>query len=198
MFKSTSEFSRPPRMMLIAGQNETVRKNSGQEGFVATIGLFGCVALIIADTKRNVSLTHVDGDTDLSFILEEVALMDGEFTIHLVKGPGSSELDLKVLSKLEEVLSPKYSSTAKVLESPERTVMYNHLKGVPQLFSFQDFCEISSPGYQPRMSNNLFKLGYSVQNCEAHPPKFQLRIYIRQLNQALSNHRCVPPLLVHD
>jgi hypothetical protein len=101
-----------------------------------------------------------------------------------------------VLSQLEKYgLLHKHS---KVLESPERTVMYNHLKGVPQLFSFQDFCEISSPGYQPRKANNLFKLGYSVQNCEPHPPKFQLRIYIRQLNQALSNHRCVPPLLVHD
>ncbi|CAM2850608.1 Uncharacterised protein [Legionella steigerwaltii] len=58
--KKVSE--REPRVMWIAGQNETVRKTAAQKGFPATVGLEGCVALIIADKKGNVSITHVDAE----------------------------------------------------------------------------------------------------------------------------------------
>ena len=71
---SSKTSERPPRTMLIAGQNETVRKTVAQSGFPATVGLQGCVAVIIADKKGNVSLTHADADTDLSFISREVEL----------------------------------------------------------------------------------------------------------------------------
>ena len=44
---SSKTSERPPRTMLIAGQNETVRKTVAQSGFPATVGLQGCVAVII-------------------------------------------------------------------------------------------------------------------------------------------------------
>ncbi|WP_237759443.1 hypothetical protein [Legionella parisiensis] len=43
------------------------------------------MAIIIADKKGNVSLTHVDADTELSFIKDEIAFMDGECTIDIIK-----------------------------------------------------------------------------------------------------------------
>lgn len=133
---SSKASERPPRTMLIAGQNETVRKTAAQSGFPATVGLQGCVAVIIADKKGNVSLTHADADTDLSFISREVEFMDGEFTIDLVKQRDWGELDLKILGLLDEerLSNTKFSGRSRVLETDEGTVMYNYIKGVPQFF----------------------------------------------------------------
>lgn len=186
--------------MLIAGQNETVRKTTTQKGFPATVGLEGCVALLIADKKANVSITHVDADTDLSFIKGEVAFMDGAFTIDLIKKPAKGQLDLKVLEALDEMgLSQIASSGAKrVVESVEGTVVYNYLRGIPQTFSFNDFIEIASPGVIPNAKNKLYTLGYRVETCSEDALRFQLRVYSRQLNQALSPKATALPLLVHD
>lgn len=197
---STKTSERPQRTMLIAGQNETVRKTAAQSGFPATVGLQGCVAVIIADKKGNVSLTHVDADTDLSFISREVEFMDGEFTIDLVKQPEKGELDLKILAVLDEERLSKtnFSGKIRVLETNEGTVMYNYVKGVPQFFSFNEFKEIATPGVTPSQTNRLHGLGYNVQTCEADPMKFQLRVYTRQLNQALSSQPTALPTVVHD
>lgn len=191
---------REPRVMLIAGQNETVRKTATQKGFPATVGLEGCVALIIADKKGNVSITHVDADTDLSFIKGEVAFMDGAFTIDLIKKPAKGQLDLKILRAMDEMgLSQIPSSSEKrVVESGEGTVVYNYLQGVPQTFSFNDFIEIASPEVIPKATNKLYTLGYSVETCTEDALRFQLRVYSRQLNQALSPKATVLPVLVHD
>lgn len=191
---------RPSRTMWVAGQNETVRKTATQNGFPATVGLEGCVAIIIADNKGNVSITHVDADTDLSFIKNEIAFIDGEFTIDIIKKTGKGALDLKVLTALDEMgLSQIHASGKKrVLESDEGTVLYNHLKKVPQVFSFNDFKEIATPGITPKETNKLFTLGYSVETCVADPLRFQLRVYSRQLNQALSSKSAALPVLVHD
>ncbi|STX37139.1 hypothetical protein [Legionella feeleii] len=199
MYSSKSS-ERPPRTMLIAGQNETVRKTAAQSGFPATVGLQGCVAVIIADKKGNVSLTHADADTDLSFISREVEFMDGEFTIDLVKQRDWGELDLKILGLLDEerLSNTKFSGRSRVLETDEGTVMYNYIKGVPQFFLFNEFKEIATPGVNPSQTNALHTLGYNVQTCEADPMKFQLRVYTRQLNQALSSQPTAFPILVHD
>ncbi len=191
---------REPRTMIIAGQNETVRKTASQKGFPATVGLEGCVALIIADKKGNVSLTHVDADTDLSFITDEIKLMDGEFTIDVIKKPRKGELDLKIIGALDEMGLSAIPSSSKnrVVESDEGTVLYNYLKGVPQTFSFDDFKDIATPGIQPGPMNKLHTLGYHVQTCVDDPLKFQLRVYSRQLNQCLSSKAKDLPLLVHD
>ncbi|WP_019215949.1 hypothetical protein [Legionella tunisiensis] len=188
-----------PRTMLIAGQNETVRKNATQNGFPATVGLEGCVAVIIADKKGNVSLTHVDADTDLSFIKKEIEFMDGEFTIDLVK-PKKGELHLKVLSRLDEdgLSKTPFSGKTRAVASGEGTVVYNYLKGAPQVFSFNDFKEIATPGMEPSKTNRLHALGYSVQTCVDNPMEFQLRVYTRQLNQALSSQPTTYPICVHD
>ncbi|WED43685.1 hypothetical protein [Legionella cardiaca] len=188
------------RIMWVAGQNETVRKTAEQKGFPATVGLEGCVAIIFADKKGNVSLTHVDSDTDLSFIKVEISFMEGEFTIDVIKKPNKGQLDLKVLATLAAMgLSQSASSTAhRVIESNEGTVVYNYLKRVPQSFSFADFKEIATPGVTAQKTNKLFLLGYSPQTCEDDPLKFQLRVYSRQLNQALSSNPTALPLLVHD
>jgi len=185
--------------MWIAGQNETVRKTASQTGFPATVGLEGCVALIIADKKGNVSITHVDAGTDLSFIKGEVAFMEGEFTIDLIKKPGKGELDQKILGALAEMGLSEVPSSGKkrVVESGEGTVVYNYLKKVPQLFSFNDFKEIATPGVVPKTTNKLQQLGYSAETCVDDPLKFQLRVYSRQLNQALSSNDALP-VLVHD
>ncbi|MCE0721781.1 hypothetical protein [Legionella resiliens] len=191
---------REPRVMWIAGQNETVRKMAAQKGFPATVGLEGCVAIIIADKKGNVSLTHVDSDTDLSFIMGEVALMDGEFTIDLIKKSGKGELDQKILKALDKMGFSEVPSSGKhrVVESNEGTVVYNYLKKVPQVFSFNDFKEIATPGVTPKETNKLYTLGYSAETCLADPLRFQLRVYSRQLNQALSSKATALPMLVHD
>lgn len=196
---SSKTSERPPRTMLIAGQNETVRKTADQSGFPATVGLQGCVAVIIADKKGNVSLTHVDADTDLSFIKKEIEFMEGEFTIDLVK-PEQGELHLKILSVLgEEGLSEiNFSGKSRVVESEDGTVMYNYLKGAPQFFSFNEFKEIATPGIVPKQTNKLHTLGYNVQTGVANPIEFQLRVYTRQLNQALSSKPTALPMLVHD
>ncbi len=196
--KKSSE--RESRTMWIAGQNETVRKTATQNGFPATIGLEGCVALIIADKKDNVSITHVDADTDLSFIKTEVAFMDGEFTIDLIKKTDKGELDLKVLSALEKMGLSQVPSAAKqrVSENSEGTIVYNYMKRVPQFFSFSDFKEIATPNVSSSKTNKLHALGYRTETCVADPLLFQLRVYSRQLNQAISSKATALPLLVHD
>lgn len=197
---SSKTSERPPRTMLIAGQNETVRKTVAQSGFPATVGLQGCVAVIIADKKGNVSLTHADADTDLSFISREIEFMDGEFTIDLIKQRDMGGLDLKILDLLDEegLYKTKFSGKSRVLETDEGTVMYNYVKGVPQFFLFNEFKEIATPEVHPSQTNTLHKLRYNVQTCEADPMKFQLRVYTRQLNQALSSQPTAFPVLVHD
>ena len=60
------------RIIKLAAQNETVRSTAGEHTDLATIGLTGCVAVIIKDDKRNQSLTHVDISTDLAFIKDEI------------------------------------------------------------------------------------------------------------------------------
>ncbi|KTD69183.1 MULTISPECIES: hypothetical protein [Legionella] len=198
MYKKDTE--REPRVMLIAGQNETVRKMESQKGFPATVGLEGCVALIIADKKGNASITHVDADTDLSFIKHEVAFMDGDFTIDLIKRPGKGELYLKVLAALDEqgLSEIPPSGKQRVVDSDEGTVVYNYLKKVPQVFSFNDFKEIATPGVLPKATNRLHTLGYTAETCVNDPLRFQLRVYSRQLNQALSSKATALPVLVHD
>ncbi|WP_454780355.1 hypothetical protein [Legionella sp. WA2022007384] len=193
-------YEQEPRVMWIAGQNETIRKTAMQNGFPATVGLEGCVAIIFADKKGNVSLTHVDTDTDLSFIKREVAFMDGPFTIDLIKKTGKGDLDLKIIMFLDDAGLSKIPSSNpnRVAENDEGTVVYNYLKKVPQCFSFNDFKELAIPGITPRETNKLLTLGYSVQTCIADPLRFQLRIYSRQLNQALSTKAITLPLLVHD
>ncbi|WP_069683367.1 hypothetical protein [Legionella parisiensis] len=158
------------------------------------------MAIIIADKKGNVSLTHVDADTELSFIKDEIAFMDGECTIDIIKKTGKGALDLKVLMALDEMGFSQIpgSNKKKVLESNEGTVLYNHLKDAPQVFSFNDFKEIATPGSTPKETNKLFTLGYSVETCTADPLRFQLRVYSRQLNQALSSKSTALPVLVHD
>ncbi|BCA94646.1 hypothetical protein TUM19329_10070 [Legionella antarctica] len=196
--QDSKAFERKPRTMLIAGQNETVRKTASQHGFPATVGLIGCVALIIADKKSNVSLTHVDSSTDLSFIAGEIEFMDGEFTIDLIRGKG--ELYREILAVLEAMgfsdIQP--SGKNRVVESNEGTVVFNYLKGVPQVFSFNDFKDIATPGVQPGATNRLHSLGYNAQTCVADPLKFQLRVYTRQLNHCLSSVASALPVLVHD
>lgn len=92
------------KRVILAGQNETIRKSSEEENVsLATFGLIGCVAVIVSDENGNASLTHVDAHTDLSFIKDEVKLMDGDYTIDVVKDKmGQGQLDQKVLGYLEE------------------------------------------------------------------------------------------------
>ncbi|CAM2850579.1 Uncharacterised protein [Legionella steigerwaltii] len=139
-------------------------------------------------------------NTDLSFIMNEVALMDGDYTIDLIKRPDKGELHLKVLAALEDLGLSKIPSSGKqrVIESDEGTVVYNYLKGVPQVFSFNDFKEIATPGMIPKETNKLHTLGYSAETCVDDPLRFQLRVYTRQLNQALSSKATALPVVVHD
>ncbi len=76
--------------IIICGQNETVRKSVDQRNIrLCTMGLKSCVAVIITDKSGNISLTHVDGNTDLSFIPKEITeFMKGGYNIDVVAVDG--------------------------------------------------------------------------------------------------------------
>lgn len=90
--------------IIIAAQNETVRKNAATETdvFLATFGLTGCVAVLIMDQQGNQSLTHVDSNTKLDFINKEIALMEKPYTIDIIKNESiENNISLKVINYLK-------------------------------------------------------------------------------------------------
>ena len=189
------------RTMILAGQNETVRKNASQEVFLATVGLNGCVALILHDDNGNASLTHIDTNTNLAFLEKEVALMKGPIKVELIKKTESGILDQRVIAALNQSSESKrfVSIPNKARESKEGTIVFNFTKSQAQVFLFQDFTEIAMPNCTPSPSNRLKQLNYKVETCtNQDPAKFQLRVYTRQLNQALSANKTAFPLVVFN
>jgi hypothetical protein len=185
----------PTRHMIVANQNETVRKVLAQEDvFLATIGLQGCVAVIMQGLDGKISLTHVDTDTDLRFIEGEIHFLGEVSALWIVKKPKCGELDLKVQWYLEKGSLPK----ATLLSSPEGTVVFNHLKSVPQVFRMSDFIELQTSEVAPSAANKLHALGYQPRLCHENLLLNQLRTYTRQLNCAASQVANHSPLLVHD
>lgn len=181
------------RTLILAGQHETIRKYPEEDLFLGTIGLVNCVAVIIADKEGMVSLTHVDSNTDLSFINDELELMGKEFKIYLIKNTRmTGDLDVYIQGYL-------YAKglSAEIQSSSEGTVLFNHRKYTPQIFKMTDFFEIVQT--KPVSSHNILaKLGYSIQFYSGDALKFQLRTYSRQLNQALSETALQKPLLVYS
>lgn len=194
MFPSNA---RESRLMVVAGQNETLRKSSDADVYLATIGLNGCVALIISDEKGTVSLTHIDRNTDLSFIADELKIMSGNVQIYLVKRKGTGDLSLVIRNVILNLNLDKSTHTLHpIKESEEGTILVHSKKRVPQSFSMRDFIEITNPHIPQSPDNKLNELGYRVELCTPDPLEYQRRIYVRQLNAVLADR--ARPLLVYN
>ena len=184
--------------MVVASQNETVRKRAVDNVYLATFGLIGCVALIIADEYGSVSLTHIDRGTDLLFIKRELALMQGKVELFLIKKTGAGDLSLLILSEISKLKLDKSNFTVHpTKESDEGTVVFNHTKKIPQVFSMRDFYELISPGVDKSKDNKLVSVGYiTAQMSVDDPLEFQRRIYVRQLNSVLGPKAA--PLVIYN
>lgn len=188
------------KKLIVVGQNETARVTAAQEDtFLATLGLFGCVAFIVKDKNGNVSLTHVDRCTNLDFIQEEVASMQGPYTIDIVRQePSQSQLHLKVLAELNKLglhKTPtlKPHGRVKVTHTHACLVMGRRL----QYPTTEQLEEILTPGRIPAQSNPL-KTFKSARMALLDPAKYQLRTYRRQLDCLFANNPKAKPLLVFD
>jgi len=182
------------RRILIAGQNETVRKHQGDDVDLATIGLLGCVAVIFKDKAGNASLTHVDSETDLDFILDEAKLMNGDFTIDIVMpNPAQGFLYAKVRNAIErhglgDVKNSK--GTLDIRKTSKGTVL---MRGDTLLIPEpKDIFEIVF--HQPLSDGNKLK-GDEVEHGYGD---MQLRIYTRQLNMVFSETACCKPIVIFD
>lgn len=182
------------REMVVANQNETIRKDSSQENvFLASIGLMGCVGVIFYNPESGlVSLTHVDADTDLNFMEQEQAWVGKPCQVFIIKN--KAELYIPVHARLMLL----GLSNIQVMDSGEGTVVFNHRKGVPQFFKMQEFIHLSIPGSVPRADNKLHQLGYHPTFSEVRLELSQKRTYERQLNAAASKIASHYPLLVHQ
>jgi hypothetical protein len=103
-----------PKTIISVEQNETANINFTQTPNTDLLisGLSECCAVIIKDAKGNVSATHVDARTDLSFIKKEAANMFGTLTIDIIKNKKaiSRLAEEKVLPYLNEHL-PKVKNS---------------------------------------------------------------------------------------
>jgi hypothetical protein len=185
------------RSMIVAGQNETVRKRPEDNVYLATIGLNGCIALIIADEFGSVSLTHIDTETDLSFIGDELNLMKGNLQFYLIKRTGKGDLSPLVSAAISCLAIDKSTYTLHpVKDSDEGTVIFSLTKKVPQFFTMKDFAELTSPGVIASTDNKLVSLGYTATLSVDDPQDYQRRIYVRQLNAVFGPKS--KPLVVFD
>ena len=182
------------REMVIANQNETVRKQASQENvFLATIGLMGCVGVIFYNPEHGmVSLTHVDANTDFSFMAQEQSWVGRPCQVFIIK----NKADLHI--PVHAVLTALGISDVKLMDSTEGTVVFNHRKGAPQIFKMQDFINLSTPGLVPAADNKLHQLGYHPTFSVSRLEILQKRTYERQLNAAASKIASNYPLLVHQ
>ncbi|NBX85419.1 MAG: hypothetical protein EBQ95_07420, partial [Gammaproteobacteria bacterium] len=139
------------REMVIANQNETIRKQASQENvFLATVGLMGCVGVIFHNPEIGlVSLTHVDTNTDLSFMAQERAWVGTPCNVFIIK----NRADLYIL--VQSALTILGVSHIQMMDSVEGTVVFNHQKGVPQFFKMEEFINLTMPGSVPRADNKL-------------------------------------------
>lgn len=182
------------REMVVANQNETVRKDGEQaQVFLATVGLIGCVAVIFySSLTQRVSLTHTDLKTNFSFLQEEHAWVGSDCRVFLIKNRGDWYLPLQ--TRLQALAI----HDIELLTSSEGTVVFNHVKALPQVFKMADFINLTTPGEMPRPDNKLHNLKYHPTFSEASILMVQKRIYERQLNAAASLISSHMPLLVHQ
>jgi len=111
-----------------------------------------------------------------------------------------ADLDKLVLKFLTEnkLDGADSSYENRVMDTKQGTVLYNHRSKKPQVFSFEHFKQIATPGEKVSDSNRLRELGYRVETCAENHLEFQMRVYTRQLNQALSSDKVQKPLIVYD
>lgn len=174
-----------PRTIIVAGQNETVRKKSEQtEVDLATIGLMSCVAIIIADKHGNASLTHVDDGTDLDFIQTELLAIPGS-TLDIVKSADStSDLDQKVCEKLHDLgLDSTPSSGAKRIRTvKDHTILLRDGKMLqPKMAYLTELLTVPLYGEGAISSDNPLKQD-RAETCSNNPVHAQGDTYITQLN----------------
>jgi hypothetical protein len=139
-----------------------------------------------------VSLTHVDANTDLSFMAQEKAWVGTPCQVFIIKN--RAELYIPV----QAALTVLGVSHIQMMDSVEGTVVFNHRKGVPQFFKMEEFINLTMPGSVPRADNKLHQLGYHPTFSEERLELSQKRTYERQLNAAASKIASHYPLLVHQ
>jgi hypothetical protein len=182
------------REMVVANQNETVRKDNTQaQVYLATIGLMSCVAVLFySPTTARVSLTHADANTDLNFLAQEHDWVGADSQVFMIKNKGDFYLPVQAMLMALGV------SNIAVQASPEGTVVFNHVKASPQFFKMKDFINLSIPGEMPTSDNKLYELKYHPTFSEPNMLLVQKRTYMRQLNGAASLISSHLPLVVHQ
>lgn len=179
------------KRLALAEQNETVRKSGVENTSLATFGLKSCVAVIFADRTGNVSLTHVDMLTDLSFIQDEAKFMHGDFTIDVVAvdhPDNLAKLPTQVLSHLKTEFPLVTNSKGK---QEVRKIKYtpDYSKGV--LIDCSTLGQISLK--QPTWEE--LKVEFKAIEAGHHP---QIRIYEQQLRQFFPQLGSRKPNLIYD
>lgn len=182
-----------------AAQNETVRKKSGdKDAQLLIIGLINCVGVLIKDEHGNASLTHVDKNTDLDFIRDEVAFMEGEYTIDIIKDKDNpSDLPAKVSRYLEikypDILNSK--GNKEIRRTQKQCVLFNgeSLKIADPYF----VAENTTPGARISDENPFKREEYTIHLGNEKKP-FQSRIYNHQIYCYLKPNTTRKPDVVYD
>jgi hypothetical protein len=85
-----------PRRIILASQNETIRKSHEQDVDLASIGIINNVVIIIKDRYGSASLTQIDPETILAFInieiqwLQNQGITKNDITLDIIEHKNSS------------------------------------------------------------------------------------------------------------
>ncbi len=126
--------------LIVAAQNEIIRRSGDESVGLATIGLISCVALIIKDKQGSASLAHIDSHTNLVFIKDELKRFASfeDISIYIVRNKSMDEKLMEDFLKAAKSNKPSYVIQGQVYT--KRDLDYNiqllkeHIDKTPKLY----------------------------------------------------------------
>jgi hypothetical protein len=170
------------RIIKIAAQNETIRKSLDETNVaLATLYLINSVAIILQDNLGNASLTHVDSNTDLSFIDDEVKFMKDPYNIQIIKSFNhTSTLGDRVRRTLTRKFKAKVSNEIKETETgcvllSDKTIDF------PPYIDFEELFNNKTPSSNNSLKNDKIEIGSKKLSLRTF--EHTITSYLRPLNE---------------
>lgn len=195
-----------PRRIILASQNETIRRGHAQDVDLASLGIIHNVVIIIKDRYGYASLTHIDPETILAFInieiqwLQNQGVRKNDITLDIIEHKNSSGafsrhiIQYLIDNQLNDIPSSKEDQ--RIRRVNKGTVLLRDEKIYqPDLSAFSELTyKILSESALISDSNPL--KNDILEISALNPLQQQQDIYITQLNCSIGDTRL--PKIVHD
>lgn len=191
------KINRQKTPVIIVGPDETARLTDKKEvGFWLQLER-DHLAVIFKDKVGNISVTHIDPDSTMDFLLEEKKIMQGEYTLDIVRhDQANSARDVKLLEFVNKFLGDvKNSKGKKEVRKTKRDCILIH-NGNMFMFEpslLKDISPVES-SQKKDMTNHLL-CGYEVQEAAVwHKLRFWGRLTVRSVSRPLAS----PVIVFHN